>query len=318
MRNRIQSLCAALAALCLCAAPAFALESANTHPGGPFLYPIVTQPDESVINLAHLYTGATARPPKAPYDAVWNAFYSAGGDVAWDRLYARYPEEWDSHKTDYPDRSAAFHLYAVDDDLTALSGALAKGARLQTLMTDRGRLGVTLNSKIDGAATGFCSLVSFTGGAEKPYWMAEGPVSLAEISSADPALGIPRVLLRLDDGLKSSLSASGLDLSLTKAYALRIRDYADGILFDDGKKEFFQPLAFMDYTVPGSLLMPASNPPGEGYREGSRIPMVRPSLTIGGLYSVAELAGDMEKIVRGEWRVQWTAQLKGKAPVNID
>lgn len=317
--RQLRQLCAALLAICLCAAPASALESANNHPGGPFLYPIAAQPDDSDIDLPHLYSGGTAAAPAAPYSALWRSFYSAGQDVNWDRAYAGTPAQWESHNAEYPDRNTLFSLYAVNTDLKTLSRQLQAGRKLTDFISalDHSQ-GVVLNRKADGKPVGACSVRKATlYNSTKTLWRLEDPVSFAEASGSgvDRNQFESRAVLRLDASLKKQMEASGLRIGKTKAYSLRIQDYADGILFDDGEKQLFQPQFWVDRSIDSGTWLPEAQSPDDGrYYEECRLPTGSPSLSLNQLYPVDEVAKDITAIANSQWMVHWA--LMNKAPAN--
>lgn len=318
--KQLRQFCAAFLALCLCAAPASALESANNHPGGPFLYPIVSQPDDNDIDLPHLYSGGTAAAPAAPYSALWRSFYNTGGqDVNWDRAYASSSVLWDSHNAEYPDRNTLFSLYAINTDLKTLSQQLQAGRKLTDLMSAQEySRGVVLNRKADGKPVGVCSVRKGTPyNSNKTIWRLDDPVSFADASrdGVDRNQLESRAALRLDASLKKQLEASGLRIGKTKAYSLHIQDYADGILFDDGSKQFFQPQFWVDRSIDSGTWLPeAQSPDDDKYYEECRIPTGAPSLSLNQLYPMDEVKKDIAAIAGSQWMVHWA--FRDKLPAN--
>lgn len=327
--KRVNVLLSALLALSLLAVPVSALENANNHPGGPFLYPIVNQADEDVINLPHLYSGATASTPEAPFDALWNSFYSASTDagIDWDRCYAMFPGEWESHNTEYPDRNAVFNMYTVESALPALTQSLREGKRLSQLMVrapGSARYSVVLNSKITGEDVGtgyiYSDIPTSESATQKAYWAIFQPASYEKLASRERenAHEPGRAALRLDDSLKRQLAASRLNLPQTKAFSVQIPDYCGGVLFDDGTEQYFQPQYVVNLDPQRAVYTSQSDKPGPDYVEECRVPKEQIALELGRLYPMEAVVSDLERVVNGEWLVNWDVSNEGggKAPAN--
>lgn len=300
------------AALLLLGLTAIAPSAAAEAPARSLTPPPYTrQPGDEYAGKPHARCLALAQPPEAPFDAIWRSFYQAAAEniIDWDRCY-----ESDASQEEYADPNTVYTIYRFFWSTDETIDALLNGAHVKDLMSpvmnsimEVPQQCVEIYRADSHEKTGTAILWRIEDFVSKPSWQISDRRPLTA-GGTNPTDDQARAVLTLDDGLKRQLEASGLNLAKTEAFSVRFDYYADGILFDDGVKQFFYLQNWVDTSWPRSILKPESTLPDLFYGSDIKMPAAYPQLSLGRLYSIEEIAAkDFRRMSDGEWLIEDTS-----------